>query len=279
MNDYRNRSAGDHYGFTDDFFSTASSMGKKVHALPLQRIIEKYDHYIHQRDFEAAERHLLYWLEEAKLGNDSGVQLLIYNELIGYYRKLLQKDKALLYADKAVNLIGQNESISDVNKGTTYVNAATAFSAFDEHTSAIQLFQKARDVYESASDIKEDLLGSLYNNMAITCRELKKYTEALQLFDQAIEMMKCVAGSQLEQAITYLNIADTVAEFLGIEEGEERIYQLLDLAYDLIQDESVPHDSHYAFVCEKCAPCFSYYGYFAAAKELEDNIKDIYEGT
>ena len=72
-------------------------------------------------------------------------------------------------------------------------------------------------------------------------------------------------------------MADAVAEQSGLEEGEEEIARLLDRAYELLQDKSAPHDAYYAFICERCAPCFSYYGYFATAEELLQEAKAIYE--
>ena len=41
--------------------------------------------YMGQKDYAGAERHLKYWLEEAKLGHDLRGQLTIRNELIGFY--------------------------------------------------------------------------------------------------------------------------------------------------------------------------------------------------
>ena len=38
--------------------------------IPQQRVIEKMDWYMSRRDYAGAERHLLYWLEEARQGND-----------------------------------------------------------------------------------------------------------------------------------------------------------------------------------------------------------------
>ena len=58
-----------------------------VKAVPQQRIIEKMNEYMSRRDYAGAERHLLYWLEEAKLGRDKGGELMIRNELVGHYRK------------------------------------------------------------------------------------------------------------------------------------------------------------------------------------------------
>ena len=39
----------------------------------------------------------------------------------------------------------------------------------------------------------------------------------------------------------------------------------------------IPRDGYYAFVCEKCAPAFDYYGYFADAEEAAKKAESIYE--
>ena len=62
-------------------------------------------------------------------------------------------------------------------------------------------------------------------------------------------------------------------------EGEQKIFALLDRSYDLLHDRAVTKDGYYAFVCEKCAPGFSYYGYFAAADELQKEAEEIYART
>jgi hypothetical protein len=72
-------------------------------------------------------------------------------------------------------------------------------------------------------------------------------------------------------------MADVVAAEQGLEDGEAQIFALVDRAWELLQDESAPRDGYYAFVCEKCAPSFSYYGYFAAAEELQNTARNLYE--
>ena len=251
----------------------------KIEPIPLQRIIDKLDAYMSRKDYAGAERHLLYWLGEAERGNDSRGRLTICNELVGHYRKTGQQDNAFLYADQALQLLHELGYEGTITSGTTYVNVATAYTAFGRPEDALLLFEKAQSVYESSSFTSLHLLGGLYNNMALVYKDLNRYPEAHQFFDKAMNTMGEVAGGALEQAITCLNIADTVAAEDGMEQGEARIFQLLDQAYDLLHDESVPHDGYYAFVCEKCAPSFSYYGYFLAASELQDEAKKIYERT
>ena len=40
----------------------------RIRPIPQQRVIEKMDAYMSRRDYAGAERHLLYWLEEARAG-------------------------------------------------------------------------------------------------------------------------------------------------------------------------------------------------------------------
>ena len=249
----------------------------KIQAVPQQRIIQKLDEYMSRRDYAGAERHLLYWMEEARLGRDRRGQLMLCNELIGHYRKTGERDKAFARIDEALALLDELDFDGSVSAGTTFVNAATACSAFGENERALGLFEKARTVYESAPNIRPELLGGLYNNMALSCKALGRYDEAFALFNRATEQMGKLPGGKLEQAITCLNVADTVAAQQGLEAGETRIFALLDEAWELLQDEAAPRNGYYAFVCEKCAPSFAYYGYFLAAEELQKEAARIYE--
>ena len=87
-----------------------------------------------------------------------------------------------------------------------------------------------------------------------------------------------------------------------MEEGESRIYALLDRAEELLEtkgeeflgrDERLLSDraalrmlgreekarlGYYAFVCEKCAPTFAYYGYFLSADHFRETADRITEG-
>ena len=249
----------------------------KPEPVPQQRIIQKLDAYMSRRDYAGAERHLRYWLEEARRVRDLRGQLLVCNELIGHYRKVGDRENAFAMTDEALRLLKVLDFEDAVSGGTTYVNAATACSAFGDHERALTLFEKARAVYESNPGTRPHLLGGLYNNMALACQALGRYDEAFALYDKAMELMGQVRGGALEQAITCLNRADAVAGKLGLEDGETTINALLEQAWNLLQDERAPRDGYYAFVCEKCAPTFSYYGWFAAAEELRQTAEALYE--
>ena len=248
----------------------------EVKSVPQGRIIDKMNDYMSRRDYAGAERHLLYWLEEAKLGHDKRGELLIHNELVGHYRKTGESEKAFESADEALRLIDELDFDGSVSAGTTYINIATAYNAFGKNDGAIPLFEKAMAAYEK-NKTSPELLGGLYNNMALTLVALGRYDRAFELYDKAVKVMEDVENGKLEQAITFLNMADAYEAQLGGEAAENKIENLLDTAYEYLMDKDIRRDGYFAFVCEKCAPCFSYYGYFLAANELKKLSEEIYE--
>ena len=249
----------------------------RVRPVPQQRILEKLDEYMSRRDYAGAERHLLYWLEEARLGQDLRGQLVVCNELIGHYRKTGARESALGYVEQALALLKELDFEGTRSAGTTYVNAATACSAFGQNERALALFEKARAAYEALPQTPAHLLGGLYNNMGLVCAALGRFAQANALYEKALDAMAKAPHGALEQAITCLNMTDAIAAEQGLEEGEARIFALLDRASALLHEPSVPHDGYYAFVCEKCAPGFAYYGYFLEAEALKEEARRIYE--
>jgi hypothetical protein len=64
------------------------------------------------------------------------------------------------------------------------------------------------------------------------------------------------------------------AEF-GLEAAGEIIADYAERAEALLE-ACTARDGYYAFVCEKCASVFDYYGYFFYANELKKRAKEIY---
>ena len=249
----------------------------QIKPVPQQRIMEKVDEYMSRRDYAGVERHLLYWLEEAKLGRDEKGELMIRNELVGHYRKTGERDKSLAQADAALRLLDEIGFEGTITAGTTCVNAATAHQAFGEHEKALAIFIRARKNYEAIPSLKPELLGGLYNNMALTLVSLRRFDEANALYEKAVETMGGAEHGALEQAITYLNMANAAEDEKGLLDASETIDAYLEKAQRLLDTPGIPHEGYYAFVCEKCAPTFEYYGWFAAANELSERARAWYE--
>jgi len=248
-------------------------------SVDVRRCLEKLDEYMSRRDYAGAERHLDFWLGEAKLCNNARAALSIRNERMGFYRKTGNGEKAIENARAALSLVEKLENGSTVTAATTFVNAGTVYDAFSMPESAMPLFERARAIYERELPEGDSRLGGLYNNMAMTLAALRRYGEAYEMYGKALGVMAHIENGELEQAITYLNMADAVALEHGTEKGEAKIAQYLERASALLETPSVPRGGYYAFVCEKCAPSFDYYGWFLYADELKERAAKIYAGA
>ena len=122
-------------------------------------------------------------------------------------------------------------------------------------------------------------LGGLYNNMALALTSCGRWTEAKEMFLKALRVMEQQEHGEPEQAITWLNMADALEAELGPEEAAEYTGEYLDRAAELLDTPDLPRNGYYAFVCEKCAPVFGHYGYFAEEAELRKRVEEIREGT
>ena len=240
------------------------------------RILDRLDDFLIKNDYMGAERHILYWLEETKISGDKRTMLLLQNELCGLYRKLGRENDAIDAVEKALGLIKDMGIEENIGAGTTYINSATVLKAFGKAKDAIPLFEKALDVYKKELPETDKRFGGLYNNMALALCDIGEYQKAFELYEKAISVMERIEGGMLEVAITYLNIANLREAQLGLEEAQEIIEELLNKAANIL-DGHEPKDGYYAFVCEKCASTFGYYGYFAYENELKERAVKIYE--
>ena len=248
-----------------------------VRAVPVGRIIQKLDEHLSYNDYDSGEKLLLYWLREAENGHDKRGKLTICNELMGLYRKTGKKEKALQSLETALSLVEETGIEDTVTAGTTFVNAATVYKAFGSPEKSLPVFKKAQTIYEKELKENDERLGGLYNNMALTLADLEKYDEAYKYYDKAVSVMMKNKNGELEAAITYLNIANALENEKGLENAEKEIAKLIEKAYSLLDTEGIPRDGYYAFVCEKCAPTFGYYGYFLYNNELKERARKIYE--
>ena len=244
----------------------------------LERILVKLDEHLGRNDYAAAERHLLYWLSEAEGGCDTRAELLIRNELMGLYRKLGRREEALAAADSAIAKIEAMDIAHTVGAATTYLNCGTVYKAFKMADIGLPYFERARDIYERELTPTDSRLGGLYNNMGLCLVDLGRFSEADELYRKAIQIMQTHEDGTPEVAITYLNMATAAEGELGLVDADEKIQHYLDIAEELL--ENYPkRDGYYAFVCEKCASVFGYYGRFFYENELKERARRIYEGS
>ena len=172
--------------------------------IPRDRVLDKLDSLLRSNDYPGAKRLLQYWLSEAEYtGDDHGI-LLVENELMGLCRKLGEKEQALGYAQDALNQVGKMNIADNVGAATTYLNSATVCKAFGMPEDAINLYEMARTIYERDLPPTDDRLGGLYNNMGLALVDLKRFSEAKELYQKAISVMQAVPEKEPEEPLLAL---------------------------------------------------------------------------
>lgn len=241
----------------------------------INQILSELDSHLGRNDYAAAEEHLLFYLSKT---DDDKIRLPILNELAGLYRKLGRKDDAYEMVNNLLALVTKMKLETNVGAGTTFINCATVYKAFGEAERALPLFERAVKIYETGLAKNDKRFGGLYNNMGLALVDLGRFGDAYALYEKAISVMEKVDGGLLEVAITYLNIASAKEKELGLEKAEKIIEDLLNKAEEILENHE-PKDGYYAFVCEKCASVFGYYGFFLYENTLKERVKKIYEGN
>ena len=251
---------------------------QKENVIPTDRVISALDKYLDKNDYDGALSHLLYWQKEAEALSDDRGLFSVCNELCGLYRKTGKKEQAYKEVERTLSLIEKLDAKGSVTEATALVNAATVYKAFGEAQRGLPLFDRALELYQKLLDKNDGLFGGLYNNKGLSLCDLGQYMQARDCFMKAIEIMGKNRYGQSEQAISYLNMADTYYRESG-EQAEKKVNDCVERAWELLNDESVPHNGYYAFVAEKCAPTFGFYGFFAYENELKERAEKIYAGN
>ncbi len=243
--------------------------------IPVDRVIAKVDALFGRNDYAEAGRLLVYWRGEAVALRDKRGELAMESELVGYYRKQGDKAHGLASVARAIALTEELEQGEMASGATIFINCATAYKAFDMVEDAMPLYRRAEEIYKRVLDKGDTRFGALYNNMALALVDLESFDEAEAAYLAALSVMECIRGGEAEAAITYINLAHMYEACAR----EEKINACMQKAYALLQSEHLPRDGYYAFVLEKCAPSFGYFGDTVAYEEMKRESERIYAGN
>lgn len=252
-------------------------MDNKASKINIQKFIESFDDLLSKNKYSSACDFLEATIIEAEELQDTSALFTLYNECIGIYRKIGKKEKCYFYCNKALETTELLNMSENVSGATTFINCATAYKAFGEAEKGISYFEKAKKIYEEKLPENDKRLAGLYNNFALALVDLKRFDEAIALYEEAIGVLNKHTTAQPETAISYLNMANAVEAREGLENACEEIDCLLDKAEEILNITQAENDGNYAFVCEKCAPTFGYYGRFFYEEELKERTRKIYE--
>ncbi len=244
-----------------------------MNKIPVMEIIEKLDEYLNKNQEDQGKIYLEDWCEKAKGFGDFQGELTLLNELMGLNRKLGNSRDGMEVIERGFFLIKHHNLQNAVGSATIYLNGATALKSFGKAKEGLEYYKLAEDIYKNKG-ITDGRLGALYNNMALAYSDVNDKEKAKELFYMALSVVKAMGNLVLEEAMTYLNIADLL-EITDLDNQSE-IDDLINKAYSCFEDDKIEKNGYFAFVCSKCAPSFGHYGYFQMKKNLESQAEEIY---
>lgn len=250
---------------------------KAAGSVPVGRVIEKLDTLLSKNDLTGAERLLEYWITEAQMLDDARGELSLVNEMLGLSRRLGNKEKGTAAISRALFLLEKTKMDSTVSGATILLNAATTKKAFGDPENAAILYEKTAAIYLALGlDEKDSRYAAFYNNYATTLVDLARFDEAQALYEKALALTR-EPSTLLDHAVTLVNMAHMHEAREGIE--SEKIAESLARAETILVEEVTECTPYYAFVAEKCAPSFDYFGHFFTAKTLRERSREIYAGS
>ncbi len=244
--------------------------------IPIQRIMEKLDSHFERNDLKSAGELLLYWEREARNLHDERGLLEILNEEIGYFRRTAEADKALAAVSEAFSLIEALEIENEESSATIFLNGATTMKAFGKTRDAMHYYAKAKEIYDSKLSPDDYRLAAYYNNVSSAYKELGDAEGAEKACYAAISVLDGNPEYNGEIAVTHVNLAHI---YYDSDNFDERVYEQMEIAWELLSSKDNRHDGAFAFLCSKCYPSFAYFGYFDYEKRLKELCKRIYEGN
>lgn len=245
--------------------------------IPIRHVIDKLDRALARGDYAEGMRLLDYWIHEAQALRDEDGELSLQSETMGLSRRVNDREKGLSAITRGLELLEKSGLTDTVSGATILLNAATTKKHFGDAAGALPLYRQAETIYLARLFPDDERLGGLYNNYASSLDETGDRKGAEEYYEKALAVMeKCGASGRCGVAVTSVNLADFYAA--GDEpDKDEKINATLGRAWDALDAPDTPRDGEYAFVASKCAPAFSYYGWFFAAAELEKRVKEIHE--
>lgn len=239
------------------------------------RFIEQLDRCFAEKNLTAAASCLSFWEGEAKNAGDERGLLTVMNEAVGLYRRTKEREKARHAVEECLTLLKTLDLMETASGNVILVNCATTLSSLGETEKSIPLYEAAQE--QARRDGRTDTYeyAALLNNKAAALDALERYDEAEAHWREAIRILKEEGKHDGEIAISYVCLAHLFYD--RGPSGREEAEHLMDDAWEYLNSPRITErGGNYAFVLEKCAPSFTFFGREIEAQALRETAEEIY---
>ena len=231
-----------------------------------------------------AEQEMLAMATRAREEKNAQQELVILNELIGFYRDCGRFSESLSAGQDAMLLARDMDLVGTIPYGTTLINVANALRAAGHLDAAQTYFTQARETL--ALHLPEDdlLFASLQNNLSLLLQEKGDFAGAVEEGEKALSIVRenlkkaweaqnaeQVKDLSTKEAISLTNIALSKQHMDRDAEAEELLSQALSFFTGL-----TPSDFHYSAALSGMGDlCLRRGEYERAAEYYETALSEI----
>lgn len=232
----------------------------------MNEFFQHLDQLFAQKEMQAAETYMKESLAAAESEGDLGAVISICSELGGYFRVTSRFDEGIALYEKALDCIHRLGLDGSEHHGTTLMNYATTCTMTGDSQKALALYEQAAEIFRNAGFETDYRVATLYNNMSLLCQDLNQYDTAVEKLDQAMSILQQLTESEIEQAVTYSNLAQ-VHMLRGCPEEAKTA---VEKSIALFTSTSGDCDVHYASAVNVLGEIYYTEGnYAAAARQFE----------
>jgi tetratricopeptide (TPR) repeat protein len=158
-------------------------------------------------DQDAVSEYLRRSLTGAEAENDNHAAVTILNEMTGYFRSVSNYAEALKASERAIALMQSLGYENTAAYGTTLLNSGTAYRAAGDNIRAMELFFQALALFGKHLPTDDHRLAGLFNNIGAIYEETGRYDEALDVLQQAVDILEKHPGMASDAAVVQSNLA------------------------------------------------------------------------
>ena len=214
--------------------------------ISVKNFIAELDSYFARENLGGAGQCLLEWRERAVGAGDKSGELTVLNEMIGFYRQTKDEKAGMAAIKDAFLIIDELEIGGEISAATIYLNGATTMKSFGRSADAMEFYERTFEIYRAKMPEKSPLFAGLYNNMALALQDMKDFGRAEEYLRKAIEITEDLKGSELETAVSCVNLAHLLYDKNN---EDEEINSLMERALSILENPAYSGYDKYAFTC------------------------------
>lgn len=243
----------------------------------IDAVLKEYDAMFGERKPGEILDYLEQRLVEAQKEGDTGAQVMLLNEIIGFCRDASFVEEGVGYAGVLSDLI---ERIYDRDRreyGTTMLNLGNAYRGYGMPEASAECYDTCEQCFDRILPGDDFLYAGLFNNRGLLYQETGEWEKAIGEFRRALKIAEYHREKEIERATTCANLATSMLN--ASPEYREEAKILLEEASAVFEKHG-GDDFHYSAALSALGTlCYEEGDYGNAAEDFRRAMEILYAGT